>query len=176
MAGKKKRAAIKELKKKRRDRAVDKDGRPLSKKRARQEEDEPDEPEEPDELVGLQSADGAFYLVDAAAERVYDSARDVYDRLVAAGRWDASARELVRSSDGARVPLGSAPAAAPLPAPAPAPTAQPVAAEPVSRERAGPRLSKAARRREKKETKAAEAAAAAAPTTSAPPAKKKRRR
>ena len=56
MAGKKRRAAIKELKKKRRDRAVDKDGRPLSKKRARQEEDEPDEPEEPDELVGLQSA------------------------------------------------------------------------------------------------------------------------
>ncbi|KAH8051007.1 hypothetical protein JL722_11043 [Aureococcus anophagefferens] len=91
MAGKKRRAAIKELKKKRRDRAVDKDGRPLSKKRARQEEDEPDEPDEPDELVGLQSAEGAFYLVDAAAERVYDSARDVYDRLVAAGRWDASA-------------------------------------------------------------------------------------
>ncbi|KAH8074164.1 hypothetical protein JL720_10719 [Aureococcus anophagefferens] len=99
MAGKKRRAAIKELKKKRRDRAVDKDGRPLSKKRARQEEDEPDEPDEPDELVGLQSAEGAFYLVDAAAERVYDSARDVYDRLVAAGRWDASARSSARAVD-----------------------------------------------------------------------------
>ena len=170
MAGKKKKAAIKERKKKQRERRVDKDGRPVSKKRARVEDDEdacdPVEPDEETELVGLEG-EGRFYLVDADRRVVYESERDVFDRLVEAGAWDPARRELVRS-DGSRLTLGSeARDASAASAPAPAAPAE-VAV--VARARAGPRLSKAARKQEKKakvaevdaKAKADEAADAAA--------------
>ena len=135
---------------------IDVDGRPISKKRARQDAERETLDLGDTVLVGLHcEADGSLYLVDEERKVVYDAARDIYGRLVSRGRWDAAARELVSARTGERVRLGAAPAArAPAPAaPAPAPAAParaPAPAPIVARERAGPRMSKAARRAEKK--------------------------